>query len=118
MIGSGLFSYFILQSEFIRILIYEIIFSIVIGFAYYMHIKPNKKVNNAMYILFGINPIGFGLCLLYSITGISKFLFSLGSWWIWLNLSIFIILLVIGGFIGNWIGKKRKYHLPFSLNRE
>ena len=116
MVGSGVITYFLLHSDFIRIIIYEIIFSIALGIAYYIRIKPSKRVNKAVYILLGITPIGFGLCILYGLTGMSRFLISLGSWWYWLNIIIFIILLVIGGFIGNWIGKKRDYRLPLSLN--
>lgn len=115
MVASGVISYFFLHGDFVRIIIYEIIFSIALGIAYIIRIKPSRRVNKAVYILLGVTPIGFGLCLLYGLTGISRFLVSLGSWWIWLNITIFIILLVIGGFIGNWIGKKRNYHLPFSL---
>jgi len=117
MIASGVLAYFFLYREFVRILIFEVIFSIALGFAYYIRVRPSLRVNKAIYILLGITPIGFGLCLLYGLTGISRYLINLGSGWIWLNLSIFIILLVIGGFIGNWIGKKRDYHLPLSLNR-
>ncbi len=116
MVGSGVFTYFFLHSDFVRIIIYEIIFSIALGIAYYIRIKPSKRVNKAVYILLGITPIGFGLCILYGLTGMSRFLINLGSWWYWLNIIIFIILLVIGGFIGNWIGKKRDYRLPLSLN--
>ncbi|MFW9819722.1 MAG: hypothetical protein ACFFE5_08940 [Candidatus Thorarchaeota archaeon] len=118
MIASGVISYFLLHSDLLSIIILEIIFSIALGIAYYIRIKPSKRVNKAIYILLGVTPIGFGLCLIYGLTGISRFLISLGSGWIYLNMANFIILLVIGGFIGNWIGKKRNYHLPFSLNRE
>ena len=59
MVGSGVFTYFFLQREFIRIIIYEIIFSLVLGGAYYIRIRPSKKVNKAVYILVGITPIGF-----------------------------------------------------------
>ena len=115
MVGSGVFSYFFLHSDFVRIIIYEIIFSIALGIAYYIRVKPSMRVNKAVYTLLGF-PIGFGLYLLYGLTGMSRLLISLGSWWIWLNIIILIILLVIGGFIGNWIGKKRDYRLPMSFN--
>ncbi len=115
MVASGFLSYFFLQSDFVIIIISEIIGGIVLGIAYYIRIKPSISINKAVYILFGITPIGFGLCLLYGLTGISRFLISLGSWWFWFNIINFIILLAIGGFIGNWIGKKRNYRLPLSL---
>ncbi len=80
----------------------------------YIRVKPSKRVNKGVYILLGILPIGFGFYLLYGLTGMSRLLISLGFWW--LNIIILIILLVIRGFIGNWIGKKRDYRLPMSLN--
>jgi hypothetical protein len=116
MVGSGVFSYFFLHRDFIRIIIYEIIFSIILGIAYYIRIKPSKRVNKVVYILLGTIPIGFGLYLVYGLTGIMRFLINLGIWWF--NLIVFIILLVIGGFIGNQIGKKRDYILPFSLRKQ
>ena len=80
MVGSGVFTYFFLQREFIRIIIYEIIFSLVLGGAYYIRVRPSKKVNKAVYILVGITPIGFGLSILYAIfcgiTGFAKLIMS------------------------------------------
>ena len=118
MLATGTFSYFFFHTDLLLLIIIEIVLFIALGVGYYIRIKPNKNVNKAIYILLGVTPIGFGLCLLYGLTGMSRFLISLGSGWIYLNMAIFIILLVIGGFIGNWIGKKRNYRLPLSLNRE
>ena len=59
MVGSGVFTYFFLQREFIRIIIYEIIFSLVLAGAYYIRVRPSIKINKLVYILFGITPIGF-----------------------------------------------------------
>jgi len=119
MVGSGVFTYFFLHSEFIRIIIYEIIFSLALGIAYYIRIRPSKKVNKAVYILFGITPIGFGLWVLYAVvcglTNFCYFLNNLRPYGSWINLAFQILLFVIGGFIGNWIGKKRDYYLPLSL---
>ena len=118
MVGSGVFTYFFLQREFIRIIIYEIIFSLVLGGAYYMRVRPSKKVNKVFYIVFGITPIGFGLSILYAlfcgITNFAKFIMSLEPFGSWLHLGIVIGLFTIGGFIGNRIGKKRDYRLPLS----
>jgi len=44
MVGSGVFTYFFLHSDIVRIIIYEIIFSIALGIAYYIRIKPSKRV--------------------------------------------------------------------------
>ena len=114
--GSLVFSLILFQIYFVRILFWGIIFGIVIGFAYYIRIKPSIKLNKVIYILFGVTPIGFGLWLIYGLTGMSRYLISLGSWYIWLNIIIMVSIFVIGGFIGNWLGKKREYRLPFSPN--
>ena len=119
MVGSGVFTYFFLQREFIRIIIYEIIFSLVLGGAYYIRVHPSKKINKTIYILFGITPIGFGLWIGYAVmcglTNFGHFLNNLRPYGPWINLTLQIILFIIGGFIGNFFGKKRDYRLPLSL---
>ena len=119
MVGSGVFSYFFLHGELIRIIILEIIFSLVLGVAYYMRVRPSIKVNKLAYIIFGITPIGFGFVILYAlicgITNFSKFIVSFKPFGSWLQLGLIIGLFTIGGFIGNWLGKKRDYRLPLSL---
>ncbi len=118
MVGSGVFSYFFLQTEFIRIIIYEIIFSLVLCGAYYIRVRPSIKVNKVVYILFGITPIGFGLSILYAlfcgITNFGKFVVNFKPFGTWLQLGIIIGLFTIGGFIGNRIGKNRDYRIPLS----
>ncbi len=118
MVGSGFFTYFLLHGELILIIILEIIFSLVLGGAYYIRVRPSIKVNKLVYILFGITPIGFGLVILYAlicgITNFSKFIMSFTPFGSWLQLGIIIGLFTIGGFIGNWFGKKRDYRLPLS----
>ncbi|MHA1104874.1 MAG: hypothetical protein ACTSPN_04035 [Promethearchaeota archaeon] len=47
MVGSGVFTYFFLQREFIRVIFYEIIFSLALGGAYYIRVRPSKKVNKS-----------------------------------------------------------------------
>ena len=103
------------QINIIRTLILGLIFGIALGIAYYVRIKPSLKINKIAYILLGVTPIGFGLWLLYMFVGMSRFLVSLGSWYVQLNILIMISLFVIGGLIGNLIGKKTDYRLPFSL---
>ncbi len=119
MVGSGFFTYFFLHGEFVLIIIFEIIFSLVLGGAYYIRVRPSIKVNKLLYIFFGITPIGFGLVILYAlicgITNFSKFIMSFTPLGSWFQLGIIIGLFTIGGFIGNWFGKKRDYRLPLSL---
>lgn len=103
------------STNIIRTLLLGIFFGIVLGIAYYIRIRPSLKINKALYIMLGVTPIGGGLWLLYMLIGMNRFLVSLGSWYIQLNILIMISIFVIGGFIGNWIGKKVDYRLPFSL---
>ena len=118
MVGSGFFTYFFLHGELIHIIILEIIFSLVLGGAYYIRVRPSIKVNKLVYIIFGITPIGFGFVILYAlisgITNFSKFIMSFKPFGSWLQLGLIIGLFTIGGFIGNWLGKKRDYRLPLS----
>jgi len=51
-----------------------------IGVSYYIRVRPSVKVNRAIYIWFGITPIGFGLWILYAVSGIGRFLTTLGPW--------------------------------------
>ena len=119
MVSSGILSYFFFHIDFVLIIIYEIIFSLALGIAYYIRIRPSMKVNKIVYILLGITPIGFGLWILYAamcgLTKFCQFLNNLKPYGYLLNLTFQILLFVIGGFIGNWIGKKRDYKLPLSL---
>lgn len=118
MVGSGVFTYFFLHGELVLIIILEIIFSLVLGVAYYFRVRPSIKVNKLVYIIFGITPIGFGFVILYAlisgITNFSKFIMSFKPFGSWLQLGLIIGLFTIGGFIGNWFGKKRDYRLPLS----
>ncbi len=114
--GSAIFSLFFFQAYFVRTLVYILIFGIALIIAYYIRIRPSKIVNKILYGLLGVTIIGFGLVLLYGLIGISKYLISLRSWYIGLNLTLMVILLTIGGFIGYYFGKRYDYRIPFSLN--
>ena len=88
---------------------------LMIGFAYYIRIKPSRKVNRGVYILLGFSPIEFCLWLLYAFSGIGRFLTTLGPWGSLVSMLLFPIPYIIGAFIGDWIGKRRNYRLPLSL---
>ena len=114
MVGSGVLIYCILLlGEFVRFII---MFSLFVGFTIYIRVRPSKKKNKVFYILFGITLIGFGLWVLYAlicgITNFCKFIVSFKPFGYWLQWGIILGLFTIGGFIGNWIGKKRDYRLP------
>jgi len=117
MVGSGVFIYYIfLHGEFVRFII---MFSLYLGFTIYIRVRPSKKKNKVFYILLGITPIGFGLWVLYAlicgITNFCKFIVSFKPFGYWLQWGNILGLFTIGGFIGNWIGKKREYRIPLSL---
>ena len=49
--ASGIFSLFFFPALFIRTVVYIIIFGMALIFAYYIRIRPSKKVNKVLYIL-------------------------------------------------------------------
>jgi hypothetical protein len=89
-----------------------------IGFAYYIRIKPSRKVNRGIYIFLGFSPIGFSLWLLVAFSGIGLFLTTLGPLGALASMLLFPIPYIIGMFIGDWIGKRYEYRIPFSLPNE
>ncbi|MDH5460866.1 MAG: hypothetical protein OEX09_01375 [Candidatus Bathyarchaeota archaeon] len=85
-----------------------------ISISYYIRIKPSMRVNRVLYILLGISPIGFSLWILIALSGIGKFLATLGPCGILASMLLLPIPYIIGVFIGDWIGRKRNYRLPLS----
>ena len=82
------------------------------GIAYYIRVKPSRRVNKGAYIPLGISPIGFTLWIVYVLTIGRQATNYLG---VWPSLILgFTVPYVIGAFIGDWIGKRRNYRLPFS----
>lgn len=85
-----------------------------VGIAYYIRIRPSRRVNRGIYVLLGISPIGFSLWIVYALSGIGRFLTThLGPG---ASLIVgFTVPYIIGAFIGDWIGKRRNYRLPLSI---
>ena len=85
-----------------------------VGIAYYIRIKPSRRVNRGIYILLGVSPIGFVLWIVLALSGVGRLLTNyLG---VWPSLIIgFTVPYIIGAFIGDWIGKRRSYRLPLSI---
>jgi len=81
--------------------------------AYYIRVRQSMKVNRALYILLGITPIGFGLWIIWCISGIGRLITSLSGALPSLLIS-WAVCYGIGAFIGDWIGKRRNYRLPLS----
>ena len=84
-----------------------------LGIAYYIRVRPSMKVNRALYILLGISPIGFGLWMVWAVSGIGRWLTDMIGAFPSLIIS-WVVCLGIGALIGNWIGKRRNYQLPLS----
>ena len=113
-IASGVVGYFLLHVPLERTVGGVALTLLMIGFAYYIRVRPSMKVNRAIYILLGITPIGFGLWILYAVSGIGRFITT--HFGAWASLIIgFTVPYIIGAFIGDWIGKRRNYRLPLSI---
>jgi hypothetical protein len=114
--ATALMTFYFFYKYFVLTLIGELIFGIGLLIAYFFRIKRSRRLNEIVYIALGTLSFGSGLCFLYLLLGISKYLISLGSWYIYLNLVNFGVLLIIGGFLGYSLGKKRNYRLPYSIS--
>jgi hypothetical protein len=112
-IASGAAGYFLLDVPLERAIGGVALTFLCIGFAYYIRVRPSMKVNRAIYILLGISPIGFGLWILYALSGVGLFITTHVG--VWPSLIIGFSLHGIGAFIGDWIGKRRNYILPLSI---
>jgi hypothetical protein len=78
--------------------------------SYYFRSVATKKMWRAVFILLGSCGIGFWFILL-PLTVLLNVFIPLGSllpWWLGMHL-LTVPPLVLGGFIGNWIGKRRDY---------
>jgi hypothetical protein len=74
---------------------------IMISSAYYIRIKPSKRVSRGLYILLGFSPIGFSLWLVYAFSGVGRFLTILGPLGSLASMLLFPVPYVIGVFIGD-----------------
>ena len=113
-IASGVVGYFLLRVPLERMVGGVALTLLCVGIAYYIRIRPSRKMNRGLYILLGISPIGFSLWIVYVLSGIGRFLtIHLGP-----EVSLivgFTVPYIIGAFIGDWIGKRRNYRLPLSI---
>jgi len=82
-----------------------------IGIAYYIRIRPSMKVNRALYIVLGASGtellILFGGAFIIWATGLPPPTDYLGPWPT--LILLFIVPLIVGGYIGYLVGKRRNY---------
>jgi hypothetical protein len=111
-VGMGFIMYFYSNVLFWDVLGGVSLTLVCVGVAYYVRVRPNIKVNRAIYILLGISPIGFLLMIALLVSGFVQFLRPYLGW------GAFIITVtvpyIIGAFVGDWIGKKRSYRLSLT----
>ena len=111
-IAFGIVGYFMLHVALERIVGGVALTFLMIGFTYYIRIKPSRRVNRGLYIFFGITPIGFAIWIVYTLTVGRHVTNYLGAW---TSLIIgFTVPYIIGAFIGDWMGRRRNYRLPLS----
>ena len=106
-IASGVVGYFLLHVPLERMVSGVALIFLCTGIAYYICIKPSRRVNRGIYILLGITPIGFVLWIAYVLT-IGRHVTSYLGAWSSLIIS-FTVPYIIGAFIGDWIGRRRNY---------
>lgn len=109
-IAYALISYFYLQRPLEQVFEVAALTFALLGFAYYIRVRPSIRVNRILYILLGISPIGLGLSALFAFTigGYVRQYLGPGPYLI----MLLTVPTTIGAFIGNWIGKKTGYRLP------
>jgi hypothetical protein len=110
-IASGFVIYFLLNVPLERTVNTVALTFFCIGIAYYIRVRPSIKVNRALYILLGITPLGFVLSVAYAFF-IGRYV--TGWLWGWFDILVTIGILIAGGLIGDWVGKRRNYQLPLS----
>jgi hypothetical protein len=113
-------SYFYLNVPVERVFASTVLVLFSISLGYYIRVKPNVKINRAMYIVLGVVVLGFilwiSLMVSLNVTGLrvllERWLFERDIPTGILPFITLILCYVAGGYIGDWIGKRRDYRLP------
>ncbi len=94
----------------LEVIILSITMSIpILALSYYIRTIATKKMWRAIYIMLGAGGIGFW-CLLLPIGLLFGPNIQLVP--IWLRMPLMFILVVVGAYIGDWLGKRRDY-MPY-----
>jgi hypothetical protein len=108
----GFANYFLFSLPFLEATAGLLLTFACLGVAYYVRVRPNLKVNKALYILLGVTPIGLVIWIVFSLV-FSRWLISIVGALPSIVLS-WLICLPIGAVIGYYIGKRRNFTLPLS----
>lgn len=116
-IVQGVVGYFLFKVPLERALGGLTLTFLMIGVAYYIRIKPSIKVNRLIYVTLGACGTFlitlFGSAFIIWATGCPPPTIYLGPY---VSFIMFLIApWIIGAYIGDWIGKRRKYRIPLSL---
>jgi hypothetical protein len=115
-VASALVGIFLLYIPLERV-VYGLVFGFLcVGGAYYIRIRPSITVNRVIYIVGGacwtFLAVFFGGAFIIRATGLPSPITHFSTFFI----IFFIAPLIIGAFIGDWIGKRANYSLPLSFN--
>jgi VIT1/CCC1 family predicted Fe2+/Mn2+ transporter len=115
--GLGAANYFLFKVPLERVLGGLALTFLMIVIAYYIRIKPSRKVNRLIYVTLGACGAFlitlFGGAFIIWATGCPPPTTYLGP-----SVSFILFLIapwIVGAYIGDWIGKRRRYRIPLSL---
>lgn len=83
-----------------------------LGGAYYVRVRPNVRVNRAVYLLLGFSPIGLALFIAEGLA--MKPFIDMGTAPFPVPLVAMLLPFALGIFIGDRIGRRRNYELPMT----
>lgn len=113
-------SYFLFQVPPERVLGGLALTFLMVSLACYVRIKPSRKVSRAMYMTLGAwgayLAILFGGAFTILATGRPRPTTFLGPWASFVLFSV--APWIVGAFIGDWVGRRRNYRIPLSIESE
>ncbi|MGB9777832.1 MAG: hypothetical protein ACPLW8_00350 [Candidatus Bathyarchaeales archaeon] len=112
-IAFGAISWFLLNVPIERAAASTVFILLAISFGYYIRVRPNVKINRALYISLSALILGFIFWIvLMTSMRIVRLLIGLNIVDGIFTLIMLIVCYIAGGYIGDWIGKRRGYRIP------